>query len=90
MAYYSKNSDARLKKLCAACLHEDPKISCPIALVCLNYNYDQLGNKPLEECLSTLVDAKKGCMMRPHIMALKTNPKPDKETISIFKKNKRF
>jgi len=90
MAYYSSSSDRRLEKLCAACLHEDPKIGCPIALVCLNFNYDQIGNKHLEECLSTLVDVKKGCAMRPHIMALKTNQRPDKETRSIFENNRKF
>lgn len=90
MAYFSNGSDNRLISMCEDCLHEDPDAGCPIAYVHLTYNYDQLKNVKLQECLNALINEKGECLMRPYVMELKSSPKPDKETLNIFEKNRSF
>lgn len=67
MAYFSNGCEGEaLDNQCARCpLGQDAP--CPILAVQLLYNYDQIGNEKLQECLTVLVSDKTGCMMRPLI-----------------------
>ena len=68
MAYFPNGTAGMaFDNQCMACLHEDPDIGCPIALIQGTYNYDQIGNEKLREVLSLLVDDKELCQMYPLI-----------------------
>lgn len=93
MAYFPNGSSGmEFDEGCMDCLHEDPDYGCPIAFIQMNYNYDQLddGNEQVKEILDYLVDQKKGCILRDKIMSLKHGPKPDHDTMEIFKRNSSF
>ena len=68
MAYFSNGTEGMVfDEQCLDCLHIDPDIGCPIALVQLNFNYDQVGNKKLEEAMDCLIDKDGKCQMKPLI-----------------------
>lgn len=73
MAYFSNGSEGDIfHKQCDECLPWQP---CPIILVQLEYNYDQLneGNEQLQECLNYLVDADGICQMKQCIESISKN-----------------
>ena len=91
MAYFSNSSEGGwFDEGCEDCLHEDPGYGCPISFIQMNYNYDQCDNDKVKEILDYLVSQKNGCILRDKIIALKTGPKPDIDTVSIFEKNSSF
>ena len=79
MAYYSNSSEGDLfDEQCSECIHADPEVMCPIALVQMEYNYDQLkeGQEKLKAVMEILVDQKKGCQMKPFIDKFRGKVKP--------------
>ncbi len=56
-----------LDEQCADCIHEDPDGACPVALVQLTHNYDQVNNKHLEQAMATLIDKKGVCQMKKQL-----------------------
>ncbi len=68
MAYFP-NGDAGeyLESQCAICPLGKEGVACPVKLVQLMYNYDQLkaGQDKLREALTMLVNKKGDCQVRP-------------------------
>jgi hypothetical protein len=85
MAYFSNSTEGdKLEQQCETCPAgnlSDEQIqrvsSCPIALVQLLYNYDQLkkGNEQLKEAMATLIDKEGICQMRPILLDIHPPPK---------------
>lgn len=91
MAYYPNGTSGVIfDKGCVDCLHEELDYGCPIAFIQMNYNYSQHDHEKVKEILDYLVDQEKGCILRDKIMALKKGPKPDYDTMEIFKRNSTF
>lgn len=70
MAYFSNGSEGEiLDSQCAECLHADPDVGCPIFLIQMNFNYDQLskGQEKLKEAMEILIDKNGICQMKPLI-----------------------
>jgi len=70
VAYFANGTEGMIfYEQCINCLHEDPGVGCPIALVQMIYNYEQLdkGNEKLRECLNHLVNESGICQMKPLI-----------------------
>lgn len=69
MAYFPNGTAGMvLAYQCGECLHGMADgIGCPIALVQFTYNYTQIGNAKLRECLEYLIDKKGDCQMKPLI-----------------------
>ena len=63
---------------CCECIHDDPDAACPIALIQTLYNYEQIGNKLLENAINMLVNARGVCKMKPLIDKLRE--RDDEET----------
>lgn len=70
MAYFpNATSGEVLANQCAECpLGEAP---CPVYLVQIHSNYEQLDHKPYQTAVNMLVDDDGLCQMRPLIMAMK-------------------
>ncbi len=67
MAYFPNGtSTGILEQQCDDCRlsNDDP---CPILLVQMTWNYVQVDNKPLAECLESLVNEEGICQMKPLI-----------------------
>lgn len=81
MAYFSNSSDGEFLDIqCADCIHEDPDAGCPIALVQMMFNYDQIGNNKLRDALNMLVSKDGICKMKPFIDDLKRFKPKDIQT----------
>ena len=77
VAYFSNSTDGDyLTQQCETCpaYKETPEMpeggACPILLVQLLYNYDQLdkGQEKLKDAMTALIDDKGNCRMRPLIV----------------------
>ena len=67
MAYFSNSSDGDILDMqCDECIHEDSEAGCPIALVQMSFNYDQLnnGNKDLKRAMDMLIKSTGICQMK--------------------------
>jgi len=72
MAYFSNSSEGDvLDRQCFDC--RIGEMECPILLVQVEYNYDQIGIPKLRECLNFLVDSSWKCRMKLLIDELKAN-----------------
>jgi hypothetical protein len=70
MAYFPNGrAGMYIDEQCAECIHADPEAGCPIALVQMEFNYEQLndGETRLRRCLNLLVDERGDCQMKPLI-----------------------
>ena len=80
MAYFSNSSDGGvLDAQCGECLPYD---QCPVAFVQMMYNYDQIGNDQLKECLTALVDENGACQMKQFVSPRLTPPLPGMERVN--------
>jgi len=74
MAYFANSTEgAILDAQCDQCLHTNPDIGCPIALVQMTFNYSQCDNEELKEAMNMLIDKDGRCNMRPLITGVKRN-----------------
>ena len=65
MAYFPNGTAGMiLDSQCGECIHEDPDAGCPIAMVQMEYNYEQIGNDNLEKCMNALVSEEGVCLMK--------------------------
>ena len=83
MAYFSNGSEGEiLNEQCCDCLVAEDA-PCPILLVQMTYNYDQLkdDNKQLREAMTMLVDDSGQCKMKPII---DNHLVEDKKTLPLF------
>ena len=82
MAYFANGTEGlRLDAQCDDCplgagWHDDPDrdddqpmLPCPTAFVQMNYNYDQVGNDDLRECLNRLVEDGTGTCKTRELLA---------------------
>lgn len=70
MAYFSNGSEgAYLYNQCLDCIHYVEDLGCPVALVQMLYNYDQMkeGNEKLREAMNLLINENGQCLMKPVI-----------------------
>ena len=78
MAYFSNGSEGEILDIqCAECIHADETAMCPIALVQLEYNYDQCakGQEKLRAAMEIPVDKNGKCNMKDAIDCMgKVNP----------------
>lgn len=72
MAYFPNSSAGEtLDQQCSDCKIPDDA-PCPVLLAQMVYNYEQVGNPKLKDCLNTLIDEKGNCQMKPLIDKLDT------------------
>lgn len=84
MAYFSNGTEGMiLDEQCAVCIHEDQDAGCPIALVQMLYNYDQIGNDDLQAAMNILINEKGRCQMKPLIDKLR-KPRPMDTQLEMF------
>lgn len=71
MAYFPNGTAGEyLTEQCNNCLHGiKDDIVCPVAVVQMSYNYDQLdeGNEALQEAMNELIDENGDCQMKKAI-----------------------
>ena len=72
MAYFSNSTEGAIfDEQCSRCVFGER--DCPIALVQMLFNYDQVGNKTAEEIMNNLVDERGVCQMRDKFKELRTD-----------------
>ena len=90
MAYFpNSTSGMAFDEACCDCLHSDPDAGCPVALVQMWYNYEQVdkGQELLRQCLTQLVGDDGRCKMKPLIEKYYTKKKlPPDDNMYVSKK----
>ena len=73
MAYFPSGISGEILEMqCEKCIHGlDDTEMCPVYFVQQNYNYEQNGNKRLEDCLNYLIDEHGICQMKKAIDAVR-------------------
>jgi hypothetical protein len=87
MAYFSNGTEGIvLDNQCAVCpVGTHPDLPCPVLLVQLAYNYEQLGKgqDKLREAITYLVDEQGTCLMKKALEKAHGLPDPD-EPINVL------
>jgi hypothetical protein len=87
MAYFSNGTEGIvLDNQCAVCpVGRNPDLQCPVLLLQLAYNYEQLGKgqDKLREAITCLVDEQGTCLMKKALEKALGLPDPD-EPINVL------
>jgi hypothetical protein len=83
MAYFSNGTEGMvLDNQCSECIYgEEP---CPIALMQLEFNYEQIGNTLARRIMDTLIDEKGICQMKKLIDAMPNQTQENKNQLDIW------
>ncbi len=88
MAFFANGSEGvRMDEQCESCIHQDPDAGCPIMLLQINFNYDQISNPKLSQAMNMLINKKGICQMKPVIEKYyrkRPFPLPEKLQMSLF------
>lgn len=92
MAYFANGTEGMyLDEQCYGCIYGlNDDVCCPVHRVQLEFNYDQLKNDKLRECLNMLIDIIGTCKMKKTLdeLNLLKNQPSDKSDLELWEQER--